>query len=163
MREYETIYLLKPDLSPEQVKTVQEKVAELVRKHQGHVLVQTDWGKRRLAYSIQKLKFAQYIYMLYLDSGAAVSEIERILKYDDRVIRFLTVKVKDKVNVEERLAEPVKAPEAPEEIYSPQVEDSRTRHSAPPRRRSYEAAGDGVEETADEAQKETQLDAEVEA
>lgn len=152
MREYETIYLLKPDLAPDQVKIIREKVADLVQKHQGHVLVQTDWGKRRLAYRIQKLKFAQYIYMLYLDSGSAVAEIERILKYDDRVIRFLTVKVKDKVNVEERLAQPVPAPEAPEEVYSYQAEDTRSRYSGPPRRRSPEDMGEELEDVPAEAE-----------
>ncbi len=152
MREYETIYLLKPDLSPDQVKTIGEKVADLVQKHQGHVLVQSDWGKRRLAYRIEKLKFAQYIYNLYLDSGAAVAEIERILKYDDRVIRFLTVKVKDKVNVAERLAQPVKAPEPPEEVYNSQPEDPRARHSGAPRRRPQEDMGDDIEEVPSEVE-----------
>jgi small subunit ribosomal protein S6 len=86
------------------------------------VLSRADWGKRRLAYRIQKLKHAQYLYIQYLDAGPSISEIERILKYDDRVIRFLTVKLKDKVNAEERLAKPIEAPLPPEEFHSHEEE-----------------------------------------
>jgi len=125
MREYETLYLLKPDLPLDIGKTLQDKLSEIVKKTQGHILSRADWGKRRLAYRIQKFRHAQYLYMQFLDAGQSVAEIERILKYDDRVLRYLTVKLKEKVNVEERLAKPVEAPPPPEEFHSPEMEEGR--------------------------------------
>lgn len=122
MREYETIFLLKPDLPLDVAKGLQDKITDIIKKTNGHVLAKADWGKRRLAYRIQKLKHAQYVYLLFLDEGASVAEIERILKLDDRVIRYLTVKLKDKVNVEDRLSKPVEAPLPPEEFHSHEEE-----------------------------------------
>src|SRR5688572_8071623 len=122
MREYETIYLLKPDLPLEVAKGLQDKISEIISKQSGHVLSKADWGKRRLAYRIQKLKHAQYLYVLFLDAGHSIAEIERILKNDDRVIRFLTVKMKDKVNVEERMSKPIEPPLPPEEFHSHEEE-----------------------------------------
>jgi len=135
MREYEIIYLLKPDLPADATKALLEKVAEIVQKLKGHVLVKVDWGKRRLAYRIEKVKQAQYFYMLFLDEGTAVAEIERVLKYDDRVLRFLTVKLKDKVNVADRLAKPIPAPLPPEELHSYAMEEQRPMRPSGPRYR----------------------------
>lgn len=123
MREYESIYVLKPDLPADGVKALQEKLAAIIEKQGGRVLVQTDWGKRKLAYHVDKFRFGQYIYLQYLDLGAAVAELERILKYDDKVLKFLTVRLADKVDVEKRLASPVVPPVAPEEVGSYESED----------------------------------------
>ena len=118
MREYETIYVLKPDLPAEQFIKIKEKVEETLKKGEGHIISHTDWGKRRLAYQVDKFRFAQYIYLQYLDQGGSVSELERILKYDDSVLKFLTVKLNDKVVVEERLAKKQEPLPPPEEIMS---------------------------------------------
>ncbi|MCC7345572.1 MAG: 30S ribosomal protein S6 [Deltaproteobacteria bacterium] len=117
MREYETIYVLKPDLPGDQVKTIQEKLKDIITKGGGHILHHVDWGKRRLAYRVEKFTQAQYLYLQYLDQGASVAELERILKYDDRVLKFLTVKVDEKVNQAERLARAGEAPLPPEEVF----------------------------------------------
>ncbi len=131
MREYETIYLLKPDLPGDVAKVLQDRLTDIIMKQEGHVLAQTDWGKRKLAYQIQKFRHAQYQYLLYLDRGNAIAELERILKYDDRVLRFLTVKLKDKVDVAERTAKPVEAPPPPDEIHSREPEEPRGRGYGP--------------------------------
>ena len=115
MREYETIYLLKPDLPQDQVKTLQGRLSEIVQKSGGHVLHHTDWGKRKLAYRVHKFKQGQYVYLQFLDNGPSVAEIERILKNDDKTLRFLTVKLHEMVDAQERLAKPSDAPPPPEE------------------------------------------------
>ncbi len=116
MREYESIYILKPDLPSDVLQTIQDKITEILKKQKGHVLHITDWGKRKLAYRIEKLTHGHYFYCLFLDEGTSISEIERILRNDDRVIKFLTVKLKDKVNAEDRLANPSTPPLPPEEL-----------------------------------------------
>lgn len=123
MREYETIYVLKPDLPADIVKVLQDKLVSILAKEKGQVLVHTDWGKRKLAYRVDKFRHGQYLYLLYLDSGVSITELERILKYDDKVLKFLTVRLNDDVNVQERLATPVVAPLPPEEIGSYQAEE----------------------------------------
>lgn len=142
MREYETIYLLKPDLPGDVAKGLQDRLTEIIKKQEGHVLVQTDWGKRKLAYQIQKFRHAQYQYLLFLDRGNAISEMERILKYDDRVLRFLTVKLKDKVDIAQRTAKPVEAPPPPDEVFSREPEEPRGRGPAPRGRHPDEGEAD---------------------
>lgn len=132
MREYETIYVLKPDLPGDQVKGLQEKLKEIITKAAGHILHHVDWGKRRLAYRVEKFQQAQYLYLQYLDRGVSVAEIERILKNDDRVLKFLTVKLEEKVNQEERLARAGEAPPVPEELFHEEQSYDR-----PPRDRYY--------------------------
>lgn len=133
MREFETIYLLKPDLPAEQLATIKEKISNTIKKGEGHVLSHADWGKRKLAYYVKKFRHAQYFYLQFLDSGAHVGELERILKFDDNVLKFLTVKLKDEVKVEERLAEAGKEPLPPEEPFSYQRPAESTPYRGRPR------------------------------
>lgn len=116
MREYETIYVLRPDLPADVSKDIQDKIDTIIQKHEGVLLVRSDWGKRKLAYPIDKLSQAQYFYFQYLAMGPLVDELERNLKYDDRVLRFLTVKLNDVVDVQARTAATVEAPEVPPEF-----------------------------------------------
>ena len=132
MHEYETIYVVKHDLPADQVKSIQDKLKDILIKAQGHVLHHVDWGKRRLAYRVDKFHQAQYLYLQYLDRGASIAELERVLKYDDRVLKFLTVKLKEQVNPEERMAQTAAAPVAPEEVFREEPAYDRDR---PPRER----------------------------
>ncbi len=116
MREYETVYVLKADLPAEQLSSLKEKLATILGRSQGHVLHHIDWGKRRTAYDIEKARYAHYFYLQYLTAGEGVSELERTLKYDDNVLKFLTVKLADEVDVEQRKAAPGSAPLAPDVV-----------------------------------------------
>lgn len=124
MREYETIYILQPDLSAEQITNLQEKFAKAIAKGKGHVLVHSDWGKRKLAYRVKKFRHAHYVYLQYLATGDLITELERVLKYEDAVLKFLTVKLKDRVLVEERIGQPVSPPPPPEEVHSGRSSES---------------------------------------
>ena len=140
MREYETIYVLKPDLPGDQVKTIQEKLKDIIAKGSGHILHHVDWGKRRLAYRVEKFQQAQYLYLQYLDQGSSIAEIERILKYDDRVLKFLTVKVEEKVNKDERIAQAGEAPLPPEEVFHEEPTYDRPPRERYGDRRHHESA-----------------------
>lgn len=95
MSEYETIYILKPDLPVNRVERVNERVLKMIGEKQATLLVQKDWGKLKLAYPIGKFQSGHYIYSNYKGEGGLVSDIERILKYEEEVIRFLTVRMRD--------------------------------------------------------------------
>jgi len=124
MREYETVYLLKPDLPSDQLSTLKEKFTQTITKGEGHMLSQGDWGKRKLAYDLKKNRYGHYIYLQYLSTGPIVSNLERLLKLDDSVLKFLTVKLADKVDVEERLKNLGEAPLAPEEPAPSRAQES---------------------------------------
>lgn len=100
MRRYELIFIVQPDLSEEEVKTVSEKYLQIISAQKGSVIKTEDWGKRRLAYDINKQSKGTYVLVDFYGPGSMIREIERNLKIDDKILKFLTVKVKDFFNPE---------------------------------------------------------------
>jgi len=97
VREYELIYILHPDLTDEREAEIHQRLDDLILKNEGIILLRDDWGKRKLAYEIQKLQKGHYFLLSYLDSGQVNLPLERELRLNADVIRFLTVLVEEKV------------------------------------------------------------------
>ena len=93
MAEYETVCILKPDLAAGRIDKVKDKVHKVFADAKGEILLENDWGKRKLAYRMEKCLHGQYLYFNYKVDGSAIAELERILKYEEEIIRFLTVKI----------------------------------------------------------------------
>lgn len=104
LNEYETTYVARPDLTDEQMSRITQKIETLVSTGGGTLLVSEDWGKRKLAYLIKKHLRGHYIYVNYCGPAPIVLEIERNLRLEDNLLRFLTVKIEDDVVPEERRA-----------------------------------------------------------
>jgi small subunit ribosomal protein S6 len=103
LREYETTYILQPEITDEGARTLCERLDGILERSGAVRLLYDDDGKRRLAYEIRHFQKGHYFTVHYFDSGKAVPEIERALRLDESVLRFLTVKVSDEVgDVEER-------------------------------------------------------------
>ena len=98
-REYETIYILKPDIDADSAEKVGGRLADVVGRESGRLTKVEAWGRRRLAYDIGKQKRGVYMYLKYLGTGRTVSEIERNLRLSDSVIKYQTVLVRDDVEV----------------------------------------------------------------
>jgi len=88
---YETTFVTRPALTDEGLKTLQDKIASVIASFAGEVVLTEDWGKRRLAYTIKKETRGHFTYVVYTGKGDVVHEIERNLRLNDQVIRFLTV------------------------------------------------------------------------
>ena len=149
-REYETIYVLKPDVTAESAAKIAGRVEEVVTREAGKLTLVETWGRRQLAYPVTKFKRGVYLYVKYLGRGGIVTELERNLKMLDDVLKYQTVKVRDAVDETgvEINPDDVKF----EEIQPPgedETEESRERalgldeSAAAERRREYE---DDVEE-----------------
>lgn len=95
LREYEVIYILRPDVSKETAERVAGRVEDVVARLGGQLTRVENWGRRALAYEIRSHKRGVYVYVSYLGDGALVAEIERNLRLLDEVIRFQTVKISD--------------------------------------------------------------------
>ena len=104
-REYETIYILRPNTPNEGVAEVNTKVKAVIESLGGKILKVDNWGKRRLAYEVAKERKGIYLYWLYLAQPGVVEETERNLRMLDAVIRYLTVKVDEDVDVTARPSE----------------------------------------------------------
>ena len=104
-REYETIYVLRPNTGNDQVAEVNTRVRHVIEGMGGKVIKVDNWGKRRLAYEVAKERKGIYLYWLYLASPGVVEETERNLRMLDSVVRYLTVKVDENVDVAARPSE----------------------------------------------------------
>jgi small subunit ribosomal protein S6 len=92
MRHYEIVFIVHPDQS-EQVPAMIERYRTLVTGREGAIHRIEDWGRRQLAYPIQKVHKAHYVLMNIECDGATLAEIENAFKFNDAVLRHLTVKM----------------------------------------------------------------------
>ena len=97
-REYETIFILRPDTNQEGITLVNTRVRSVVEQMGGKILKLDNWGKRKLAYEIKKQLKGIYLYWQYLGTTGLVEEIERNLRLLDQVVRYYTVKIDEDVD-----------------------------------------------------------------
>ena len=104
-REYETTYILRPNTPNEGVAEVNTRIKGVIEGMGGKIIKVDNWGKRRLAYEVAKERKGIYIYWQYLANPGVVEETERNLRMLDNVIRYLTVKIDENVDVTARPSE----------------------------------------------------------
>ena len=104
-REYETIYILRPNTPNEGVAEVNTRIKGIIEGMGGKILKVDNWGKRRLAYEVAKERKGIYLYWQYLATPGVVEETERNLRMLDNVIRYLSVKVDEDIDVSARPSE----------------------------------------------------------
>lgn len=97
---YETTVITRSELSDEALKTLQERLSGVVRDFKGEIVLTEDWGRRKMAYTIQKETRGHYTYMVYTGQRDVVHEIERNLRLHDHVLRFLTVNLEKEFDIE---------------------------------------------------------------
>jgi small subunit ribosomal protein S6 len=98
LREYETIYILRPDVDADGADKVAQRVTEVVEREKGRVVKFEAWGRRKLAYEVNKQRKGVYVYVKYLGKGGLVLELERNLRLADAVLKHLTVQLRDDVD-----------------------------------------------------------------
>ena len=104
-REYETTYILRPNTTNEGVAEVNTRIKGIIEGMGGKIIKVDNWGKRRLAYEVAKERKGIYLYWQYLAQPGVVEETERNLRMLDSVIRYLTVKIDEDVDVGARPSE----------------------------------------------------------
>ncbi len=97
MRHYEIVFIVHPDQS-EQVPAMIERYKTLVTGRNGQIHRLEDWGRRQMAYPIQKVHKAHYVLMNIECDGETLAELEHAFKFNDAVLRHLTIKMKKAVS-----------------------------------------------------------------
>ena len=167
MRHYETTYILRPNLGEDQFTEIIERTSAIVTEDNGSIIDIDRWGIKTLAYEIKKETQGYYVIMNYAAHGTTIAEIERIFRIDDRLLRYLTIKLADAIDeagidtIKEQIAAhaaeaasvetgEVESTEetAPQKTDSKEIVSEKTEESEKPSAETGEA--EGTEETTTE-------------
>ena len=96
MRSYQSVLIVKSDLDEAQVDRVLEKITEFLSKNNGSILKAEKWGKKRLAYRINKSRFGYYLNVYHTCESLKVPALEAAYKLYDLILKFLVIKLTDK-------------------------------------------------------------------
>jgi small subunit ribosomal protein S6 len=99
MNQYETVFILNPVLSEEQIKETVKKFEDYLKSESAEIVHKEDWGLKKLAYPIENKKSGFYHLLEFKVDATAIDTMELMMRQDERVMRFLTVKL-DKYAVE---------------------------------------------------------------
>ena len=94
MNFYEHTIIARQDVSPAQLKQVEEKYKKIIEKNEGNLLKTEKWGLMNLSYLIRKNKKGNYIHFKIEGNGRTISELEKNEKIDKNLLRYLTIKVR---------------------------------------------------------------------
>lgn len=103
---YETTFVTRVDMTDDQLNQLKEKVKTIITNFGGELVFSEDWGKRKLAYSIQKETRGHYTYFVYTGKAGVTKEIERNLKIDDHLLRYLSINLSPEFDKEKFLKNP---------------------------------------------------------
>ncbi len=148
MRHYEIVFLVHPDQS-EQVPAMIERYRAMIEGSQGTIHRLEDWGRRQLAYTINKVHKAHYVLMNVECTHESLQELESSFKFNDAVLRWLTVRREE--------ARTAPSPMARER----QEEESRTRTDSDSKTKPAEAAAEKETAAAEAEAVDTEADAET--
>jgi len=96
MRNYEVMFILKPDLEEEVIAKFIERYSSIITNGGGEVVSVDKWGKRRLAYEIKDLQEGFYVLITFKSEPAVVAELDRVMKIADEMLRFMIINKDEK-------------------------------------------------------------------
>jgi small subunit ribosomal protein S6 len=145
-RRYETLILLAPGL--ETLEAFKTKVEGILEAGGGQLVRFEDWGRRRLAYPVQKELYGHYLLYDYQGGPALAAELERNLKIDEKVFKYLTLVLAKKFTAEDLAAarEKIQAEAARRESEKARREEAETEDDGAVEDGETETEGDGGEE-----------------
>lgn len=139
MQMYETIFILDSLLAPEEIDKITNRVKEMIETNGGKVITIDKWGKKRLAYEIQKKQYGFYVAIEFEGEGPIPNSLEREYNFNDKILRYLTYRyTKNKIiarnkEVEAKKNQPVisEIPEVVPEAKSKDTENTKTEDQTP--------------------------------
>ncbi|MCD6580551.1 MAG: 30S ribosomal protein S6 [Desulfuromusa sp.] len=134
MRNYESLYIIHPDVVGDELTAMVEKFQKVLTDQAVEIYKLDNWGTRKLAYPIQKVERGCYVQTLFTAAPEVIAEFERRLRLDEKILRFLTVRYENEFpaiveaepvaeEAEAATEETVVAEEAPSKDATPTTEE----------------------------------------
>ncbi|MBQ8671025.1 MAG: 30S ribosomal protein S6 [Alphaproteobacteria bacterium] len=95
MANYESVLIARQDLGASQVNALVEEMSQVIAKEGGEVVKVDNWGLKNLAYRIKKNRKGYYVWLNIVAPAKAIAEYERLVRLNEDVIRYMTVKVEE--------------------------------------------------------------------
>lgn len=108
LREYETIFALKPELADEMVERFKERIRSLIHREGGKAIKFAIWGKKKAQYELAKQNRAIYVHAHYLGGSKIVAEVERNLRMFDDVVRYQSIKLAEETDAAKPVEQDIK-------------------------------------------------------
>ena len=96
MRNYECMFILKPEMEEEAIQQAVDKYSAIVTDGKGEVVSVDKWGKRRLAYEIKDLMEGYYVLITFKSEPAVAKELDRVMKISEDMLRFMIIHLDEK-------------------------------------------------------------------
>jgi small subunit ribosomal protein S6 len=131
MNHYETLFIVKPTLTDEETQAQIDKTIAIISDNGGEIVATKDMGMRRLAYPIDKNERGYYTVVYFKAPGALIGEFERQMRYNEDILKFMTVKYVNKKEIaqfEKQVATAAQSAQAPAQNES--QDDASTQEEA---------------------------------
>jgi len=144
---YETTFITRAEMGDDALRALTDRLISIIPTFGGELVLQEDWGTKRLAYKIEKETRGRYTYLVYTGEGNVVAELERNLRMNDFVMRFLSVNLAKEFEKDTfmKRREEIKA-----QAKKREEEREARREEREARRRSYEDSSDEISAEAGE-------------
>ncbi len=93
MQKYESVLIARQDLGASQVNNIVSELSDVIKKEGGEVVKVDNWGLKTLAYRIKKNRKGHYVLMNISAPASAIAEYERVMRFNEDIIRYMTLKV----------------------------------------------------------------------
>lgn len=93
MAYYESIIIIRPDLTTEQIETVTNRVGDIISNNGGKILQTELWGRRQLAYIVKKTSKGYYVFNILEGGGPMIATLESMLMIDEDILKFMNIRV----------------------------------------------------------------------
>ncbi|MBW1672400.1 MAG: 30S ribosomal protein S6 [Deltaproteobacteria bacterium] len=123
MNHYETIYIVNPTLDDDSLKEAIDKFSDLIKKLKGTIVKINEWGKRKLAYDVKRFDKGYYVVLDFCALPKMLTELERNLKLDDRILKYITVKIDENVDPKDLVSKEKEIEDTMEESHNEHVEE----------------------------------------
>ncbi len=159
MKKYECLFIINPDLEGDRIHQVVEKVKRYLEEAKGEVRFLQHWGKRRLAYPIEKHRLGHYVLIYFEGESPDIAFFQRELEIDEAILAYITVRLKDFPAFEQTGAPPeIKDSLGLPRTGAPTKEEGDTEETIEEELEAGEPEGEAVEESGAASEEETTAD-----
>lgn len=146
LTEYETTVVIRANVGGDAVEAALDRMRDVIKSRNGKLLAINHWGKKKLAYEIEKQTRGLYVHTHYLGGNDVVAELERNFRINDHVLRFLTIKLNEQVIGDEHEEQAYVRPE-----YDADDGDDKDTEGEEDTEQAAEASGEPKSEASGEA------------